>query len=214
MANPIRIAVIDDHPLYRAGLERCFNISPDFEIVATGDTATAAWRIAVCLLPDILLLDIGIPGNGLLALQSIHRATPDVRVVMLTASDELEQVDESLESGARGYILKGIDSTDLVAAMRSIRAGERYVTPSLLVRQCGGAGAEKQAEPTTRPHAELSHWERRILALAAEGLTNKEISDNTKLPIGRIKHELTRSFKKLSVKNRLAATVAYKWARH
>ena len=207
MTNPTRVAVIDDHPLYLGGVKRTFRMDQDFAIVATGGSATEACQIAARERPDVLLLDIGIPGNGIEALQMIRRAAPEVRVVMLTASAETEHMTRSLELGAQGYILKDINGVDLLAALRSIVRGERFITTNVLERRRPRAGDESQAEPALRLQASLNNRESQILELLADGLSNREISQKTKLPIRTIKYLLLVIFGKIGVRNRVEAVL-------
>jgi two-component system, NarL family, nitrate/nitrite response regulator NarL len=213
MTTPTRVAVIDDHPLYLIGLERSFRMEQDFTIVSTGCTAAEACQIAVRERPDVLLLDIGIPGNGIKALGTISRAAPDVRVIMLTASDDEEHVAQALELGAQGYILKGVNGEQLAVALRTILKGETYVAPGLVREHALKADNDTTASPDASPERALSYRERQILELAGEGLTNKEISERINVPIRAIKFNLSSVFDKLGVKNRLEAILAYKWKR-
>jgi two-component system, NarL family, nitrate/nitrite response regulator NarL len=210
MTNPTRIAVIDDHPMYLLGLERAFRMEPDFAIVSTGGTAVAACTIAVHDRPDVILLDIGIPGNGIKALRTIRRTAPDVRVIMLTASDNQEHVAESLEQGAQGYILKGVHGEQLAVALRSILNGETYVTPSISKLHRPHSINDSATETAVRSAKPLNFRERQILAMAGKGLTNIEISEQINIPIRAVKFNLSTAFEKLGVGNRLAAVLAFK----
>ena len=108
MKDHIQILVVDDHPLFREGVVRTLGSEPDMEIVGEATTADEAWSLAAELLPDVVLLDITIPGGGLEAAAQIAASSPVTRIVMLTASEAEDDVLKALKAGARGYILKGV----------------------------------------------------------------------------------------------------------
>ncbi len=206
MNEPIRIAVVDDHPLFRAGVVATLVGDPAFEIVAEGATAAEAVGIAARLMPDIVLLDISLPGCGLAAARHIAVATPVVKVVMLTASETEQHVMAALEAGARGYMLKGISATDLVRTIKDIMFGETYVTPSLAARLLRHA---RQPAPAVRS-ADTSHLtgrEEQILDQVANGSTNKEIANRLNISEKTVKHYMTNIMEKLQVRNRVEAAL-------
>ena len=210
MTNPTRVAVIDDHPIYLMGLERAFRMEPDFAIVSKGCTAIAACTIAVSERPDVILLDIGIPGNGIKALSTIRRTAPEVRVIMLTASDDHEHVAEALEQGAQGYILKGVDGEQLAVALRSVLKGETYITPGISRQRDLLPANNSAVEPVLHPEKILTLRQRQILTLAGQGLTNREISERINIPVRAVRSNQSAALKKLGVKNWLAAVLAFK----
>src|SRR5215831_15084229 len=134
MPGAIRIAVIDDHPMFREGAVQTFACMDDIEVVAEGATAADALRVAQELRPDVMLLDISLPGDGLDAAASIARTSPGVRTVMLTASESEFDVASALKAGAQGYILKGMSGAEVVETVRAIYNGQSYVAPSLAAR--------------------------------------------------------------------------------
>src|SRR5262245_36937828 len=131
MSDPIRVALVDDHPLFREGVAHTLETEPDVQIVAQGATADEALRLSLESLPDILLLDINLPGGGLDAARRIATACPVTKIIMLTVSEDEEDVLAALKAGARAYALKGVSGRDLVAIVRAVHAGDVYVTPSL-----------------------------------------------------------------------------------
>src|SRR5512135_582336 len=130
MSERIQIVIIDDHPLFRDGVIQTLQAEADIEIVGQTTTAAEAVRLAGELLPDVILLDITIPGGGLNAARMIAATSPVTKIIMLTASEAEEDVLTALKSGARGYILKGVSARELVKAVRDVHAGEAYVTPA------------------------------------------------------------------------------------
>ena len=129
-SDTIRVAIVD-HPLFREGVAATLSLEPDIDVVGEGSSAADALELSKTLLPDILLLDIAMPGGGLAAAQNVAAACPVTKIVMLTFSEAEDDVLASLKAGARGYILKGVAGLELKRHVRAIYAGEVYVTPSL-----------------------------------------------------------------------------------
>ena len=134
MTSPIRTAIVDDHPLFREGVAKLLARTPGVEIVADGSTAVDALNIARELAPDVLLLDLKLPDDGVGAALTIAREHPRVRIVILTASDCDSDVAAMLQLGVHGYLLKGCTGQEIVRAVQRVYAGEFYVTPSLAAR--------------------------------------------------------------------------------
>lgn len=206
MVEPIRIAVVDDHPLFRGGVVATLAWESAFELVAEGMSAAEAVAISARLKPNILLLDISLPGCGLAAARQIASATPAVKVVMLTASESEEHVMAAFEAGARGYILKGIGASDLVRTLKDIVHGETYVTPSLAARLLRHA-RQPIAAPQAPGAAQLTAREEQILDQVANGSTNKEIANRLKISEKTVKHYMTNIMEKLQVRNRVEAAL-------
>src|SRR5688572_8384145 len=130
MAEPLHVAIVDDHPLFREGVAFTLGAQPDIEVVAEGESAADALRIAAERMPDVMLLDVSMPGGGLDAVRQIAAAFPVVKVVMLTVSENEDDVTAALRAGARAYVLKGVAARELGRILRAVAAGEVYVTPS------------------------------------------------------------------------------------
>jgi two-component system, NarL family, nitrate/nitrite response regulator NarL len=131
MAHRIRVAVVDDHPLFRAGVLEALGDPSEFEIVGEAETAEDAIELARRESPEILLLDLGIPGSGLKAAGTVTASYPSTRVVILTSSSDEENVEAAMKAGARGYILKGVGGRELTRILREVMAGQIYVSPQL-----------------------------------------------------------------------------------
>jgi DNA-binding NarL/FixJ family response regulator len=204
MDDAVHVAVVDDHPLFREGVAHSLRTQPGIAVVAEGATAADALAIAADL-PDVMLLDVSMPGGGISALGRITAAYPVVKVIMLTVSEDEEDVTAALRAGARGYVLKGVAARELVSIVRSVAAGEVYVTPSLatslLVELTSPAG--KSASPL----ADLTERERQILELVAGGDSNKEIASHLSLSEKTVKHHMTNILQKLQVRNRVEAAL-------
>jgi DNA-binding NarL/FixJ family response regulator len=207
MAEPLQVAIVDDHPLFREGVAHTLGAQPDIEIVGEGESAADAVRIAGEQLPDVILLDVSMPGGGLNAVRQIANAFPVVKIVMLTVSEEEDDVTAALRAGARAYVLKGVAARELVRILRAVAAGEVYVTPALasnlLVGLTGGAGSRQ----TSSPLDDLTERERQILELVAGGDSNKEIAYQLHLSEKTVKHHMTNILQKLQVRNRVEAAL-------
>src|SRR5947207_1493165 len=129
MTAPIRLAVVDDHPLFREGVARCLK-DMHFEIVAQGSSKDDALRIAEEQRPDIILMDISMPGGGLNAIAPILERNPEQSIVVLTVSELTDDVARALKCGAKGYMLKGVGYLVLARILRTVAGGETYLSPS------------------------------------------------------------------------------------
>ncbi|HWN51227.1 MAG TPA: response regulator transcription factor, partial [Xanthobacteraceae bacterium] len=175
MSGAIRIAVIDDHPMFREGAVQTLTCTEGIEVVGEGATAADALKVAEELRPDVMLLDISLPGGGVEAAANIARACPSVRAIMLTASESELDVASALQAGARGYILKGSSAAEVVETVRAIFKGESYVAPSLAARLLIQMGKRNEVV-TSKPVSDLTAREDEILTLVSSGMTNKEIA--------------------------------------
>jgi two-component system nitrate/nitrite response regulator NarL len=208
MSDKIQVVIVDDHPLFRDGVLQTLQAEPEFEVVGQATSAGEAIRLTRELLPDVILLDITIPGGGLNAALVIAAMSPVTKIIMLTASEAEEDVLAALKSGARGYILKGVSARELIKAVRDVHSGEAYVTPalaaSLLSEMTGGPLGPK---PAPNPLDELTEREHQILAKVAGGLSNKEIAQQLFLSEKTVKHYMTNILQKLQVRNRVEAAL-------
>src|SRR5215813_12481410 len=209
MPCAIRIAVIDDHPMFREGAMQIFAGLDDMEVVAEGATAADALRLAKQFHPDVMLLDISLPGGGLEAAAGIARACPNVRTVMLTASESELDVAAALQAGARGYILKGSSGAEVVETVRAIFRGESYVAPSLAARLLIQMGKRTEVA-TSKPANDLTAREEEILSLVSSGMTNKEIANRLHLTERTVKHHMTSIMRKSNVRNRVEAMLKFR----
>ena len=206
MVERIRVVVADDHPMFRAGIVTTFKSTAGFDVVGEAATAEEAINAAKSLHPDVVLLDVNMPGSGLTAAAEITRSCPGVRVVILTIAETSDTVNSALEAGASGYVLKGATGTELVRVVQSICGGESYVTPALgakLLVQMRQKAASRKSDGIS----DLTAREEEILAQVALGLTNKEIARQLKLSEKTVKHYMTNVMQKLQVRNRVEAAM-------
>lgn len=203
----IRVLVADDHPIYRDGLARTLADAGDIEVVGTaGDGEEAVARV-LALRPDLVLLDISMPkGGGMGALERIAAMEAPPRVAMITASEDEGDLMQALKGGAIGYVLKGIGADDLVAVVRDLAAGRTYVSPGLAGRVLTALRARPAAAPVD-PLSVLSKREEDILALVAQGKSNKEVGRLLDLQEKTVKHYMTSILQKLHLRNRVEAAL-------
>jgi two-component system, NarL family, nitrate/nitrite response regulator NarL len=120
MTEQIQLVIVDDHPLYREGVASTLNAESDMRVIGEGGNAVEALQLSTSLLPDVVLLDINMPGNGILAAKTVAEACPVTKIIMLTFSEEENDVLSALKAGARGYILKGVSGRELKSVIRSV----------------------------------------------------------------------------------------------
>jgi DNA-binding NarL/FixJ family response regulator len=201
--EPIRVVVADDHPLFREGVVTSLRSNPDIEVVGQAEDAAGALRVVREELPDLVLLDVTMPGGGVSTAAQIASTCPATRIVMLTVSEDEDDLLSAMKAGASGYVLKGVSASDLARVVRAVSAGEVYVAPSLAF----GLLREMSAPPPNDPLAELSARERQVLELVASGLSNQEIGLKLGLAEKTIKHYMTNILTKLQVRSRVEAAL-------
>lgn len=208
MTEKIRIIVVDDHPLFREGVTRSLNEIGGFEIVGEGCTSADAVRLAREATPDVILMDISLPGGGLEAIAPILEHNPSCVLLMLTVSESADDLKTAIQLGAKGYVLKGVGSRTLAEIIRTVAAGESYIASSLSFKLMAQM-AEETAKPAANDvMATLTEREQEVLTLVASGLSNKMVARDLNLHEKTIKHHMTRIFVKLNVKNRTEAALA------
>lgn len=206
--SKIRLLLVDDSEVVRAGLRALLGTEPTLDVI--GDAASVAQGVAASgrLKPDVVLLDIRLPdGTGIDACRQILKVSPETRVLMLTSVLDDTVVDDAIRAGAHGYLLKEIDGRGLIGAIRDVAAGKSILDPAITARVMqlvkGGGSSARDALET------LSPQERRVLALIAEGCTNKEVAAQLGLSEKTVKNYLSTVFEKLHVSRRAEAAVIY-----
>ena len=204
MNEPIRILITDDHPLFREGVATTLDNLPEFQIVGQAQTVEETLNLVATLLPDVVLLDINLPGDsGISAAKKISSAYPVVNIIMLTASEDEDDLLKALKAGASGYIIKGVHAKELVNAILSVVEGGTYISKGLASTLLFELTQPKDPDPIT----DLSEREEQILQLVAEGLTNREIGESLHLAEKTIKHYMTNVLQKLHVRSRVEAAL-------
>ena len=197
----ITVAVVDDHPIVCEGLMHVIASFSGFRVTGTGHTATDAIDMVQRDAPDILILDLGIPGTGLAAIREIMRSRPRTRILVLTISEQPQDVLDAMRFGASGYVLKGICGDELCQVLNRLANGVAHITPHLGARILASIGSlpALEAEADT---SILSKRESEIYVLIRRGCCNKEIGRSLNLSEKTVKHYLTNIFRKLDVRNR------------
>ncbi|VAW42816.1 Two-component transcriptional response regulator, LuxR family [hydrothermal vent metagenome] len=206
MSDSIRILIADDHPLFREGVAQSLANEPDFVVVGQAGSGEEAFTMVGDLLPDVLLLDVAMPGDGgIVTASKVTAAWPIVRIMMLTVSENQDDLMAALKAGARGYVLKGVTARDLTNGVRLVASGDVYISPALAGSILFELTAVKQEEED--PLTTLSERERDILILVSEGLTNREVGERLHLAEKTIKHYMTNVLQKLHVRSRVEAAL-------
>ena len=195
----IRVLVVDDHAIVRSGLRRVLDAEPDIETVSEAENADRAVFEAMEHKPDIVLMDVVMPGkSGIEGLPALLQAVPSAQVLILSMQDDPRYVREAFEAGASGYVLKEAADTEVITAVRAVAAGERYVHPALGARLLAAELADRKradADP-------LSEREREVLRLLALGHTNQEIAKSLYISVRTAETHRAHIMQKLRLKSR------------
>ncbi|MGE5093834.1 MAG: LuxR C-terminal-related transcriptional regulator [Betaproteobacteria bacterium] len=206
----ITLVVIDDHPMLRDGVVRTLGAERDMRVVAEGGSAADALRLAREHLPDVILLDVSMPGGGLKAAADIAVACPIVKIIMLTVSQDEEHVMEAFKAGASGYVLKGVSGAEFASIVRDVHAGRNYITPELAAGLLQDADRRSARNDKRDALEALTPREREILQELAKGSSNKVIARTLALSEKTVKHHMTNILQKLRVHNRVEAAIMAK----
>ena len=197
-----RIFIVEDHTLLRAGLRALLSQDPDLEIVGEADNGRDAIRAVGALAPDLVLMDLSMPGmNGIEAMMDIKRRNPETRVLILTIHKTDEYIHESLRAGADGYILKDATYDELRGAIRSVLNGKSYLSPDISSKVIHGYLGTSRADHVSSTWDTLTHREREVLKLVAEGHSNKYIANYLCLSIKTIEKHRSNLMRKLNLHN-------------
>jgi two-component system, NarL family, nitrate/nitrite response regulator NarL len=213
--SKIRIVVADDHPIFRDGLCRLLALEEDFEVVAQAQDGRQVLDVLQQFEPDILLLDLKMPGlDGLATLQRLQQAKNKTRVIVLTASDDKNEFVQAMKLGTSGIVLKQTATELLIKSIRKVHAGEIWLdshTTAAVIRQFVANDEAPMAQqmpvastaPRERERSPLSQREREIVALVAQGFKNKEMAEKMFISEQTVKNHLHNIFDKLGVSDRL-----------
>lgn len=205
----IRLMMVDDHEVLRLGLRTLFSEAGGFQVVSEAGTRAQAIADAARLKPDVVLMDVRLPdGSGVEACRAIRTARPETRVVFLTSFADDDAVLATILAGAQGFLLKEVSSDELLKAVRTVAAGHSILDPAVTQRVLDRVQAQAGASVNGK-REELSPQEQRVLALVADGKTNKEIGVSLALSDKTVEHYLSSVFQKLQVTRRAQAAAYY-----
>jgi len=208
--DPIRVLIADDHPFFRDGLRVLLEATPDTELAGEAASGDEAVVLARETLPDVILMDLRMPGmGGVEATRELLKGNPDAAVLVVTMVEEDDSVFAAMRAGARGYLLKGADKDETLAAIRAVARGEAVFGPGIARRLTRyfseGPPASRDARALLFP--ELTEREREILALIAAGKNNAEIAGTLFLSLKTVRNYVSNIFAKLQVTDRAQAIV-------
>ena len=204
---PLRLLIADDHPLFRKGIRALLAARSEFEVVGEAATGSEAVALAEALQPDLVLMDLQMPGgSGISATREITTTSPNIRVLVVTLFEDDDSVFTALRAGARGYVLKDAEEEDIVRAIRAVGSGDAIFSPAVATRvmaffAASGASAPPQVFP------ELTDREREILGLIAQGRPNAAIAGHLALSPKTVANYVSSVFAKLQVADRAEAIV-------
>jgi DNA-binding NarL/FixJ family response regulator len=200
----IRVLVADDHPIFRQGLVSLLQQYPDFKVVGQAADGIEAVAIAKQSQPDVVIMDIFMPGgNGVAAAKALKQALPQTKVVMFTVSDRDDDLFDAIKAGARGYLLKTIDLEELIDSIKLVAEGEAIISPAMATRLL--EEFRQGTERAVKDPAALSQREREILQLVAEGTNTRQISEILYISETTVKSHLRSIMQKLHARNRAEA---------
>ena len=203
MASPLRILLADDHATVRHGLKLLIDSQSDMGVVGEAADGNDVLRQAKALKPDIIVLDISMPGmNGLIATRMLKRAQPDVAIVALTRHDDDTYLEELLRAGAAGYVLKQSAPMEFLQAIRAVASGGLYLDPAMTSRVADGLLA-KNADMPSQPRVAISERESEVLRLIAVGHSNKEVATQLKISVKTVEVHKANAMRKLGLTGRV-----------
>ncbi|MFS8123602.1 response regulator transcription factor [Rhizobium sp. BR 250] len=207
VSTRVSVAFVDDHPILLEGLVSLYSGKNDLKIVGEGHNAVDAIKLTEQLSPDVIVIDLSMPGDSMAAIEVIIQTMPDTKVVIFTATSSIETAVKALNVGVSGYVLKGSSSTDLHEAIIAAHKGEKYMTPGFatkVIMSMKAAEARQKAMQNKR----LSAREEQIVRHLMRGQTNREIARSLDISEKTVKHYMTILMQKLDVRNRVEAVLA------
>jgi DNA-binding NarL/FixJ family response regulator len=210
VVDPIRVLVVDDHALFRRGLQMVLGAESDVEVVGEASDGAEALKVASETLPDIVLMDVRMPRRGGIdATTAIKDAVPSAKIIMLTISDEEADLYDAIKAGAMGYLLKEISIEEVATAVRAVYNGQSLISPSMASKLLNEFATmvrkddERQQVPTPR----LTDREMEVLKLVAKGLNNRDIAKKLFISENTVKNHIRNILEKLQLHSRMEAVV-------
>jgi DNA-binding NarL/FixJ family response regulator len=210
--EPIRVLIVDDHALFRRGLEMVLDEETDIELVGQASDGSEATQRAAESLPDVVLMDIRMPkSSGIDACRAMKEAAPSTKIVMLTISDEEEDLFEAIRAGASGYLLKDIPLDEVAEAVRAVHGGQSLISPSMagkLLTEFATLARRNEEEPPQQvPAPKLTDREMEVLKLVAKGMNNRDIAKELFISENTVKNHVRNILEKLQIHSRMEAVM-------
>ena len=210
--EPIRTLIVDDHALFRRGLEIVLVSEPDIEVVGQAGDGTEAVQKAGESVPDIVLMDVRMPrSSGIQACRAIKDVAPSAKIIILTMSDEEEDLFEAIRAGASGYLLKDIPLDEVAEAVRAVHGGQSLISPSmagkLLTEFATLAKRDQEQPPQQLPAPKLTDREMQVLKLVARGMNNRDIAKELFISDNTVKNHVRNILEKLQIHSRMEAVM-------
>ena len=210
--EPIRTMIVDDHALFRRGLEMVLDEEPDIELVGQASDGAEAVEKAAESLPDVVLMDIRMPrSSGIEACRAMKEAAPSAKIIILTISDEEEDLFEAIRAGASGYLLKDIPLDEVAEAVRAVDGGQSLINPSmagkLLTEFATLARRDGEARAQEVPAPKLTDREMQVLKLVARGMNNRDIAKELFISENTVKNHVRNILEKLQIHSRMEAVM-------
>ncbi len=204
----LRVLIVDDHALFRRGLQMVLKQEKDIEVVGEASDGSEAVDKATELMPDVILMDVRMPkGSGIEATQQIKDVLPHVKILMLTISDEEADLYDAIKAGASGYLLKEISIDEVADAIRSVWAGQSRISPSMAAKLLTEFAAMSEREKQQLPAPKLTDREMEVLRLVAQGLNNRDIAAQLFISDNTVKNHIRNILEKLHLHSRMEAVV-------
>ena len=204
----VRVLVVDDHALFRHGLMQVLQTAPDIEVVGEAQDAVSAIELAAEWLPDLVLLDVHMPGmSGIEAARRIRTAQPGTRILMLTESENEDDLYGAVRAGATGYLLKEVAIDEIADAIRSVASGQALVSPMMTTKLLAEFNALSRRVAEEHDGRRLTPRELEVLRLVARGLSNKDIATELVISENTVRNHVRNILEKLEVRSRVEAAM-------
>lgn len=210
LSNPVRVGFVDDHPLVLAGICEIAGLRPNLVVSGKGTTVDEALAIARAGTCDVLVCDLGLPGDMIEAIRQLTQERNRTKLIIYTASSQIESCVAALEAGARGYVLKGSQGSELFTAITEVAAGQTFITPvfaSTIIMSMRKGNMRAPDDPGLTPR------EDQIVEELLLGQSNREIADKLRMSEKTVKYHMTQIMQKLNVRNRLEVVIEAQRAR-
>ncbi|WP_433252392.1 response regulator [Streptosporangium sp. CA-135522] len=209
--DPIRVLIVDDHALIRRSLEMALAAETDIEVVGEASDGQEAVELADRLTPDVMLMDVRMPRrSGIEAAREIKASVPSTRIIMLTVSDEEEDLFEAIKAGATGYLLKNVQLDEVPEAVRGVHEGQSLINPAMaakLISEFANMSRKEAERPPQLPVPRLTEREMEVLRLVAKGMNNREIAKQLFISENTVKNHVRNILDKLQLHSRMEAVV-------